>query len=564
MEIIMSGFEGTELEWLAGYGDALESICRGEFLAAAGQLKDLKVRAENRLAAGPEYMAPTYELLGVAELATSNKDGATSCLKLAKQYADMIFDEKSINLLNIGIYSAQALMAFTEKNYDTAIAFYEKIDELKEELGDLFNFNPALCIAEMFFSEGRYLDSIDWYIKAASVINDNAVMDSDYYHLAKVQAKVAFAYFLAGDKENALKVLESVAAIREHYNFEYSDLFINCGFLQYGIYVETGEDKKAYTLMNFLVETCRDVYDYESEKTISALCFAASKAMEVHDMSRAVEYLKLAGDYVNTFFQTEEALWINKYLMEISEQQGDKNNQRRYFENLSDIYIEQYTGDYSKDVVFVKSGDRGEAQKRQEKFMEDVNGVTAKYSGNYILWLDEDIKKIENSVFLNPIYSSCRSYVLELFSTKTPIEVPTDVEEDVSVESPAEENESIEMEDGNLGEDLNFQSDNSDQEEDNDDNEGNDEEVEEDYDSGSTNSLDGWQEKVVDLIEGAMYSEAESLLLKVLGRAYAAGAKDMPVTADIFRGLAEISRRKGEEELAVEMEIRAKILAMEI
>ena len=550
MDIIMSGFENTELEWLSSYGEALESACRGEFLAASGQLKDLKVRTENRLAAGPEFMAPTYELLGVAEMAINEKDSANNCLKLAKQYTDMIFDDNLINLLNIGIFSAQALMAFVDKNFDNAIAMYERIEELKNELNVVLKINPAMCIAELYFSQGKYQESIDWYIKVAASINDNAEEDSDYLALANVQAKVAFAYYLSGNKEDALKVLESVAAIREHYGFEYSDLFINCGYLQYGIYADLGLDKKAYALMNVLVETCRDVYDYESEKTISALCFAALKAIEVQDMSRAVEYLRIAGDYVNTFFQTEEALWINKYLMEIYEQQGDKSNQRRYFENLSDLYIEQYTGDYSKDVIFVKGGDRGEAQKRQEQFTQDINGVTEKYSGNYILWLAEDIKKTDNSIFLTPIYSSCRSYILELMNSKSPIEIPIEEEKERELPQIAQPDD-IDLDD--LGDDLTFESDVG------------LEDSEDEVGGGEVqNSIIGWQERVIQLIEGEMYMEARALLLKVLGRIYAMGGKDMPVTAEIIRGLAEIYRREGEEELAAEMEIRAKILAMTI
>ncbi|MGI6525432.1 MAG: tetratricopeptide repeat protein [Bdellovibrionota bacterium] len=590
----MSNLTGNDLTWLDQYSNALEAVSRRDVSTALVQLNELKELCSGKFAKMPEYMAPVTSLLGLAELLGGNTQEATAHVKTAKQYTDMVLDEDLLQILSYGTTCAMALVALQGGRIDEACLHYSKVRKNisgSSDIVKIFKIGLSLCFAEISFSQEKYDEAIDYYIEAAQEINTDNMTMGDYTQLAYVQAKVGFAYFLSNKAEDAEKVLQSVLAMREHFNMEISPLFIACINVLTAIYRDKNDARQSLINMEWGVELVQGLYGMDADETIDSLCFFAQYCEDQKDISRAIDSFRTAASWVNKLLEPEIAMWIYKRSISLLEKQGEvaEKEVQNCKETFSRLYTDKYVGDYDRDLAMVQSGDRGDAKKRQEMFLEDMDNLDTKFGGTLLPFIVDIVRAFDGSVYISPVFTACRSYALQFLNDKAPFEVPkveipveeeavsTDKKEPEEKELTAEEilmtsvaaidgapvgldpneiHEEVEDEDS-------FSTSTSTAEE----------TVEEDAEEVSVLTeedfadrkgflrIDNWQARVQAFLENGFEDRAEKLTLYALGYILAStdGKENTPEYVNGLQILSAVYEAKGESELAKQFAIRARL-----
>ncbi|NLF25954.1 MAG: hypothetical protein GX589_09910 [Deltaproteobacteria bacterium] len=422
----MDKFTEKELRWIESVSDALTTLATSGSVQAISKLEEIFISTKSQYGPTHEHTTAVLNALGAAHISGKKWDEARRTFKEARQNADLCTEQTVSELLSAGAFSGLAAVLMQEQEYEQALLHFEKAASLAARIpvaAELGTAPFSMAEAEVYFSQKKYKQAAAAFMKTANTLNPLIRFKEDYTHVAYIQARAAFASYLAEDLDHAKETLETILYLRETLDLQQGPVFVACINLLAAVFRKQGNVGSAEIHANWGLESCLESYDMGSSIAISALNYAANHYITVKDWSKAVEVLNDAASYVDKVMEAEEALWIFNNLLNMAVLQNDAKSEERYQTMLNNVYSNQYTGDYLKDKAMVEGGDQGAAAKRHQSFYSDLAKTQAKYDTDIHPQVDAELGGSNVKVCHGALEAMNRAYLLRLLDEKAPLEI---------------------------------------------------------------------------------------------------------------------------------------------
>jgi tetratricopeptide (TPR) repeat protein len=411
----------AELSWLEEYSEFLGTVC-SMAVSDPASVDSIVKSNKRRFGDTHNHVAATLALAGTAYLFVSQPPTIKQTFKDCRRVVDVAIDEWVHHSFHIAGLCGLTAIHLNGQEFQDASLFADKLDEQLNsfpEATDTLQWKTRLLLGESHFLQKEYDKAYDLFFAAAVTLNKLPKDDDAIAQLAYIQARIAITQYLRKEFEDAVKILESVLAMRDDLNLPNSPLFIACSNLIASLHQEMGAGDRVEIFLNHSLAATQDFYGMSDPLSTETVNYIANYYMNCNDWSRAFEYLQESIAYIDKRFDAEQAIWVLDSLITITSLLENYDLQERYVEFMAEVYSRELKGDFMSDRSLVEKGDQGAAFKRQEKYQEIVDTVKAGYDNDLHPQVKASIGAIDPRVWTGPILEACREYAFRLLDQKS-------------------------------------------------------------------------------------------------------------------------------------------------